>query len=230
MTERKSITTEVMHTNPRRLVPGQSRYQHTFGGPIGDIAPKLANEPIHVLYTLDLQDPLLHFLGIDSPVLPLIFPLTVDGAEISYLCTPDGGVKLLGKKLGPRAKDWPAPNYPAAFPKTPVLVRALGYEEYRTAVFRYQMRYIGWLREDDQKLLKALGDPFTQLGGIQEMPMGEPFSRECPNPGCGGRLWDLASIQGEPVPGVSLWDGYDCLLVYFICTDCRAIHAYPMID
>ena len=113
----------------------------------------------------------------------------------------------------------------------PVLVRELAYEEYRAAVFRYRMGYVGWLRNDDQKLLKALGDPFTQLGGIQEMPMGEPFSRECPDPDCShGFLWELASIQGEPVPGVSLWDGADCLLVYFICTECRAIHAYPMVD
>jgi hypothetical protein len=184
-----------------------------------------------VLYTLDLSDPLLHFLGIHSPVLPLIFPFTVDGASISYLCTSVGGIQLLGPVPGPRARNWPCAGYPAFFPKVPVQVLELSYEEYRTAVFRYRMGYEGWLREDDQKLLESLGDPFTQLGGIQEMPMGEPFSTECPTPKCsGGRLWELASIQDEPVPGVSIWDGADCLLVYFICTGCRAIHAYPMVD
>lgn len=229
--ERKGITKEVMHTNPRRLVAGKSRYKHSFGGPIGDLAPKLASAPIHVLYTLDLSDPLLHFLGIESPILPLIYPFTVDGGDISYMCTPDGGVKLLGKVPGPRAKNWPCAGYPTSFPRMPIQVRALSYDEYRAVVFRYRMGYSRWLRKDDQVLLEALGDPVTQLGGIQEMPMGDPFSRKCPNPKCGGgSLWELASIQDEPVPGVSLWDGADFLLVYFICTDCRAIHAYPMVD
>jgi hypothetical protein len=149
----------------------------------------------------------------------------------SFGDTPVGGVKLLGKVPGPRAKNWPCAGYPASFPRMPVQVRALSYEQYRTVVFRYRMGYQGWLREDDQRVLEELGDPITQLGGIQEMPMGEPFSRKCPNPKCvGGWLWELASIQGEPVPGVSLWDGADCLLVYFICTECRAIHAHPMVD
>ena len=226
---------EALHRNPRLLAAGESPFSHRFGGPIGELAPDLARAPIHVLYSLDLRDPLLGFLGMEGTSLPLIFPMSVDGGTISYLCAKDGGVKLLCRTPGPREPDWPYPNYPIVFAKTPIRVRAFSYEEYRAAVFRYAMGPADWLREDDQQVLKTLGDSYTQLGGIQELPMGPPPIDYCPNPKCHWHrnccgMWALATISNTPVPGVSLWEDADVLLVYSICSDCRAISACPMVD
>lgn len=220
--------------NPRRLVAGKSRsrFKHFFGGTIGAIAPKLARAPIHVLYSLDLRDPLLSFLGVEGKSLPLLFPMTVDGGSISYLATPEGGIKLLGKMPGPRAADWPRPDYPDAFPEMPVQVRELSYEQYRAALFRYQLGPADWLRKDDRALLKALGNSFTQLGGVQERPFGTPFDNDCPNPKCRSPGMNVfASVWNEPVPGVVLWDdGADVLIEFSMCRGCKAISAITMVD
>lgn len=221
--------------NPRRFVVGKSRFDHFFGGPIGDLAPHLARTPLHVLYSLDLRDPLLNFLGVEGERLSLIFPLTVDGGSVSYLCTPDGGIKLLGKAPGPRAKDWPRPDYPDALPKIPLQVRELTYEEYRAAVFAYQIGPADWLRKDDQAILKRMGRHFTQLGGVQELAFGEPFDMNCPNPKCHsykiGGMRVIAGVWNEPLPGVMLWDeGADVQIAYTMCRNCKAISACTMVD
>jgi hypothetical protein len=222
--------------NPRRLVPGKSEYDHWFGGPIGDVAFDLAHAPLHVLFNLDLSDPLLSFLQIEAKRLPLIFPITVDGGDISYAVRPDGGIKLFGKTPGPRAKASPYADYPAAFEKIPVRVLELGYEEYRAALLRYQIGPARWLREDDRKILEDLGSSFTQLGGVQEKPFGDPYDRSCPDPKC--QLHGAATatdifigIRDEPIPGLSLWNaGGEGYIAFSVCRECKAISAQTMID
>ena len=221
--------------NPRRFVAGKSRFNHFFGGAIGDIAPKLASTPLHVLYSLDLRDPLLDFLSVESKRLSLVFPLTVDGGQVSYLCTPDGGINLIGKVPGPRAKGWPRPEYPDALPKIPLQVHELTYEEYRAALFAYKIGPAEWLRKDDQAILKRIGREFTQLGGVQELAFGEPFDMNCPNPKCTSyeqlSMSVFTSIWNEPLPGVVLWyDGADVQISYTMCRNCKAISACTMVD
>jgi hypothetical protein len=221
--------------NPRRFVPGKSKFDHFFGGHIKDIAPDLARLPLHVLYSLDLRDPLLDFLKLKGPRLSLIFPLTVDGGDVSYLCTPQGGIKLLGKKPGPRAADWPRPNYPDALPKIALQVRELEYEEYRAAVFAYQIGPAEWLREDDQAILNRIGRHFTQLGGVLELAFGEPFDMTCPNPKCtrhkDGGMQMLTAVWNQPLPGITLWEeGDDVQIAYTMCRECSAISACTMVD
>jgi hypothetical protein len=222
--------------NPRRVVPGKSEYDHWFGGPIGDVAFDLARAPLHVLFNFDLSDPLLSFLQIDAKRLPLVFPITVDGGEIAYAVRPDGGIKLFGKPPGRRAKDWPYAGYPAAFEKVPVRVLELTYEEYRAALFSYQIGPAHWLRQDDRKILEDLGSSFTQLGGVQKKPFGDPFDRSCPDPKCKLHDSSLATdifmgIHDEPIPGMSVWDANgEGFIAFSLCRECKAIRAQTMID
>ncbi len=218
------------------LAAGESRFKHSFGGPIGAIEAKLARAPLHVLYNLDLRDPLLGWLGLTARMLPLVFPMTVDGGEVSYAVAPAGGIKLFGKVPGPRSADWPGEDYPEFFEQRPVQLRALSYVEYRAATFKYQLGPTEWLRKDDRELIEKLGDPFTQIGGVQELPFGEPFDRSCPNPECAqhehpSAMSVFVSIWNEPLPGITLWyDGADILLVFSICETCKAISATNMCD
>lgn len=222
--------------NPRRLVPGKSAFKHFFGGPIGEVEPKLARAPLHVLFNFDLRDPLLKFLQIDAKRLPLVFPINVDGGNIAYEIKPDGGIKLFGKAPGPRAKDWPYADYPAAFEKTPVKVLELTYDEYRATQFRDQIGPETWLRQDDRDTLQRLGSSFTQLGGVQEKPFGDPSARNCPNPKC--RLHEhpaateiFIGIHDEPIPGLSLWNqNGEGFIAFSICSECKAIAAQTMVD
>ena len=221
--------------NPRRLVPGKSKYDHWFGGPIGEVSFDLARAPLHVLFDLDLGDPLLSFLQIDAKRLPLVFPITVDGGYIDYAVRPDGGIKLFNK-LGRPAKDWPYANYPAAFERVPVQVLELTYEEYRATQLRYQIGPEKWLRDDDREIIERLGPNFVQLGGVQEKPFGDPFDRTCPDPKCRGHDHPIATslfigIHDEPMPGLSLWDaGREGFIAFSMCGECKAIRAHTMID
>jgi len=205
------LSTSDIYKNPRRLVAGDSSFDHAFGGPFSVLDKKYGNLPFHLLFDLDLRDPLLSFLSLnkDAERLPFIFPLCSDGADIAYEVLPNGAVKLLGKRTYRPTKKWPYQNYPTYFKRVPVNVVPYSYEEYRAAIFSYAVGPHN-LRKDDQNLLRAIGRGVTQLGGVQELPFGEPQRLYCPNPGC---YWHenccsmrpLASMWNSPMPGVNLW-------------------------
>jgi hypothetical protein len=221
--------------NPNRVVGGRSGFDHAFGGHFASLVPGLGSVPLHLLFDLDLRDPCLAFLGLEGSRLPLVFPLTVAGADIAYRVKPNGAVEILGaRKLKPE-DDWPYPNYPEYFERVPASVIPLSYEEHRAVVFQHALGPRDSLREDDQRTLAEFSNPFTQLGGVQELPFGDP-ALYCPNPRC---FWHknlcgmaaVISIWNSPIPGISLWgDDADVVIVYSICTDCRAIYATSMCD
>ncbi len=231
------LSTADIYNNPRRLIAGASEYDHAFGGVLNVRDQKAGSVPFHLLFDLDLRDPLLSFLKLDGAQrLPFIFPLCYDGADIAYRVKPDGAVELLkGKKLV-YAKDWPYPNYPKYFERVPVSIVPLSYEEYRAAVFRYAIGSEELLRQDDQDLLRSIGNRFTQLGGVQELPFGEPQPLYCPNPACYWHqnccsMTPIASLWNSPIPGVNLWgNDADVLILYYMCSDCKAIYACNMCD
>lgn len=230
------VNTADLYNNPRRLIVGDSEYNHAFGGPFNALGREVGPVPFHLLFDLDLRDPLLMFLKLNGDRLPFIFPLCYDGADIAYKVTPNGAIEFLGKKKLVYAKDWPYPNYPKYFERVPVSIVPLSYEEHRAAVFRYAIGSEKWLREDDQDLIRSIGSKFTQLGGVQELPFGEPQPLYCPDPACYWHqnccsMTPLASIWNSPIPGVNLWgDDADVLIVYFMCNDCGAIYACSMCD
>jgi hypothetical protein len=229
------LSTLDINLNPRRLVVGRSKFDHAFGGMFGVLDPKVGNAPLHLLFDLDLRDPSLAFLGLEASRLPLLFPLTADCGDIAYRVKRNGAVELFGTKKLKRAKDWPYQNYPESFERVPVSVVPLSYEEHRAAVFQHSLGPPDLLDKRDQELLSALGGSFTQLGGIQELPFGDP-TLHCPNPDC---YWHknlcsmraFVSIWNSPVPGLLLWgEDADVVIVYFLCTDCRSLYATAMCD
>ncbi len=230
------LSRSAIHNSPRRLVPGESAFNHAFGGPFGVFGKNAGQVSFHLLFDLDLRDPLLSFLELPNfERLPLIFPLCYDGADVSYKIKPNGAVELLGKGEYSYTRDWPYADYPSHFPRVPVTVVPYSYEEYRAAVFSYA---VGphLLRDDDKDLIDAIGAGVTQLGGIQELPFGDPASLLCPNPACYWHtnccsMFPLATIWNSPIPGIEIWgDGADVMIGYFMCNDCRSVYATTMCD
>ena len=115
-------------------------------------------------------------------------------------------------------------------------MRELTYAEHRAAIMQYQIGPTDWLGEDDQALLAGLGSGFTQLGGVQEQPFGEPYpAHGCPNPRCPRTqrigMDVFVSVWNHPVPGVTLWEeGEDVVIEFSICETCKAIIAHTMVD
>src|SRR5580765_7609922 len=112
-----------------RLVPGPAGdYIHWFGGPPahnGAIPPG-REHPVHLLYDLDLRDPVLglasRFPGVSR--LPLYNALQYNCCEMIYRVVADDAIEIIA--MGYRdVPDWypdhPFDGYPSAFPRTPII-------------------------------------------------------------------------------------------------------------
>jgi hypothetical protein len=221
-----------------RLIPGEtSAYGHSFGGPamhkgahFGD-----AQRPLQLLYCLNLSDPALDINRPDEDVdvLPLYYGFQFDGCRFGYLTTSNDSIRVFSDKQA-FIRDFPYPEYPAVFPKTPVRIEPLAYDDIKTLIMAHVLYQEGdWsftrMSDADRNLLMGWGYPFTQVGDFHRLTQGSPDS-PCPNPSCNsygrrGAMKVFATVWNRPIPGLSLWgdEGDFVELVYEQCHDCGAI-------
>jgi hypothetical protein len=232
---------EVIEHPLRVIADGKGPYKHTFGGDrvVRGLPSKDGKPLVHLLYDLDLSDPVLGFLEMDCVRLPLLYPFSYDGADLAYRVKSEGEVELLAPLKGKPSPGWPYPNYPRVFKPVPVSLDPIPYEVHKTLAFAYEvtsdMEYAERLSPEDRKLLDKLGHPFTQIGGILNLPWGAP-DVQCPNAACRyhtmGAMDYLATVREAPIPGVSLWGewGISVIIVYQICSECRSIYVSNTCD
>lgn len=223
----------------------KSAYGHFFGGPALHQAARFkgARSPLHLVYCFNLADPALgaikHVEGLTS--FPLYHGFQFDGCRFGYLVEADDRLTIFS---GPQkfVADFPYEGYPEVFPKTPVRAQPIAYEDQKCLTLAHADAggaddNLERLSASDQRRLRSLGYPFTQIGGPQPLMQGSPNSR-CPNPACWAHSHNqpmhvIATVWDEPVPGVNLWieEGGDYVeLVYEQCSICSAIYVTNQCD
>ena len=116
-----------------RVVPGEdSEYRHWFGGdPIHEGARfRGAENLLHLVYCLNLSDPALTAVTKIPGVqwLPLYFGFKFDACQFGYLVQSDNRIEVF-HDTQQFVDDFPYEKYPPVFPRTPVRMEPLGYEE-----------------------------------------------------------------------------------------------------
>ena len=197
-----------------RVVPGEdSEYKHYFGGdPIHEGAKfRGAENPLHLVYCLNLADPALAAITKIPSVqwLPLYFGFQFDACQFGYLVQSDNRIDVY-HDTQQFVDDFPYENYPPVFPRTPVRMEPLGYEEKKILAFAHLLTEdcdfdLEQMSETDRDLLRSWGYPFTQIGGFQRLMQGPPSS-PCPNPSCelhgqAGAMGVLATVWNHPIRG-----------------------------
>lgn len=237
---------------------GQSRHEHTFGGPHdrkGTSREDCNGILIHLLHRLDLTDPAIPFAIPGVRWLPFYYCFDFRANDLGYRLISDEELVTFFPKDDPNVTDheeWPGEDYPLEFPKSSIKIVNNDYDPtdledaYRWAgVFG-----IGKLSKRDQAAAKKrvaelmdgldLGVPATEKDFDEALSspfmQGRPDS-PCLNPKCSNRnkkrlLSPIALMPAEPVKGVHTfgrWGG-GVQLVFLICPKCYTIRVSNQCD
>ena len=224
-----------------RVVPDVAGpFQHTFGGTPTHrgIKPRGSSQPLHLLYTFDMKDPLVPIRMRGVRYLPLYYGFVYNAGAVGYRVVSDDEIQILYMETKRVEPDFPYENYPGEFPEVPVSLTPISYEDHKTLVYYLECEDYGLkkhLSEADKTFLKETHYPFTQLGGIQRMWQGVPQA-PCPDKKCECHKYDFylevfAVVWNRPVPNVYLWDNdrstrdnLESQVIFQICPECRAIY------
>jgi hypothetical protein len=233
---------------------GRGRYRHSFGGPPrhAGITPEGGTEPLHLVYTLDLNDPRLGITFPRTRKLPLYYGFVYDGGGVSYQVISEEEIQIVKMESLTSFENYPYKKYPAEFPRHSVSLRRLPFnpkeiedvQEY-SGVFGFD-----WVAKEDrsemyQALVQELKHRYDheQLRPPQTLSemtrfFYRPFAQGrpapfCPNSKCprynrGKPMLVLAVIEGEPIRGIHLWgkDNDDVWIIFLICPRCHTIQSY----
>jgi hypothetical protein len=222
------------HVGPTvKIASGAGEYQHRFGGqPQHTIRGVHADAThVHCLYLLDCHDPDLPSVIRGRRWLPLYYPLFNNACDFAYQIHSDTEIEIHLVSDGPE-NDFPCEDYPASLPEHAVHIQPLTYEQEKTLVYYFNAEFelsSDCVSSADKEFVRALGYPFTQIGGIQYMTQGRP-ERECPNPKCEyHKFSNMHTIFGvvwnNPVPDFQIWGEYGDFsqLIFQICPKCPTI-------
>lgn len=230
--------------HPLRVIAGRrGSHPHFFGcdREIRGLVPPGSSAPLHILYDLDLSDPALEYLSLDSSDrLLLVYPFRYNLADLAYRMRSSQEIEILTPFKYAAEDDWPYKNYPVSFDPVPVEVERLSYDTHKTLAFAYavtsDLQFPERLVDRDRELLARLGVPFTQIGGVQNLPYGVPEVC-CPNPKCeyhgkGRTMEVMATVRNSPVPGMTLWgeNGGGVIIIYQMCVVCQSIYVCNVCD
>lgn len=227
-----------------KLVCGDpGKYGHSFGGDFryAGTIPESCAMPVHLLFRLDLSDPVVPFrLDTEFRYLPFFFPFSYDASPMSYRVLSDNAIEILSLENSEYIVDCPYPGFPQFFDLVPVRVEPVAYEEQRDLVmagFLYQHSSIrSAIPSDELQRLGRFHHPYARIGHVHDrlqLPRGEP----CPNLACENHtvrfcLDTIATIPEKPFRDLDLWqaDGPTVQIVYEICSLCGSIRTYSTYD
>jgi|GEM_PF-1425214 len=231
----------VMNNIARAVVGADKTYAHMFGGVPrhAGVIPKGCQQPLHLLYTLDTSDPLCPISIPSIRYLPLYYGFPYNAGALGYKVISENEIQILHMESKSIVEDFPYPNYPDAFPETPISLLPISYEEHKTLVYimacdDYHVEDI-YIQQADHDFIQRSQYPFTQFGGIQRLWQGAP-EEPCPNGKCENHeisnfMEIFAVIWNQPVPGVYLWDNdpefrdmVEVQTIFQICPLCHAIY------
>ena len=222
-----------------RIEVGSAGYEHYFGGAnrYEGMTPFRDAPPLHLLYDLDANDPLMPVRIPGISRLPLCFGFAYNASAVAYRMESDLAVKLLYVEDTSCLDGYPYDPYPSQFEQVKVRLYPLSYEQHKLLVYYMSLADSSseeLLSDEDATWLQQVHYPFTQLGGVHRMWQGVPHAtchnQECDNYDLSCGLKVFAVVWNNPVPGVALWDpdvedGGDSQIIYQICPDCHTIHA-----
>src|SRR6266852_5867761 len=103
----------------------RDRFGHTFGGASkhDGVLPKGGKQPLHLLYSLNMDDPKV---GVRIPAvrwLPLYHGFVYDGCGLGYRVVSDSKIEILHLDSPLKIpKEFPYKDYPSAFPQFSVKI------------------------------------------------------------------------------------------------------------
>lgn len=224
-----------------RVIPGRpDDSNHWFGGSSSrrGVRPKGCLVDLHLVFDFDTHDPLFPVKLPNARRLPVYYGFPYNGGAVGYSVVSDEEIVVHYMQTKKAEEGFPFEEFPSVFPRIPVRLEELEYEDQKILAFNYfvsQPQSGLVLAPDDKRRLKDLNYPFTQLGGVhvmwQDIPVAECPNTKCPTRSTRPRMDVFAVIWNKPVPGVFLWDnsqeysdGCDVQLICQICRECHAIH------
>jgi hypothetical protein len=229
-----------------RPIEVSSTYKHSLGGAPSEydmhfIGPAV---PMHLIYRLDLADPLIDISLPNVRWLPLCYGFGFGGARTTYLARSDSHVVTIEPANVGFDPDFPYEKYPLRFSQHAVSFAQAAYDPTdvddalrlagvfgldrlspagrKTAIAR--LEEFGFFEEIDayemtkDEFLDTCGFPFEQ---------GTPET-DCQNPDCAyfrkaDSLVVIGMIEGDPADDISLWGEPGIQLIFQKCNHCNCI-------
>jgi hypothetical protein len=211
-------------------------YRHFFGGPpkMAEPDPFSVEGPAHLLYDIDLADPLIPSLplkGIER--LLLVYPFRYEGAALNYQITPNGSIAgILRSKNHEPTIGWPYHGYPVSFPRIPVSMQTIADGTTIKAEPTMPPLIFGdFLARPNGSGRGVTIDTIPNLSAVVEAE-GTCQSAACIERQSGAQTRLIAAIPNNPVPGLSLWGELEAYVwvIYEVCPDCGTITTYNICD
>ena len=218
-----------------------SEHLHTFGGHFHDfeISSKNAPMPLHLIYRLDLRDPLVPVSIPKTDFLPLLQCFRY-GTECSYLVHSDTEIELISP--GEQEYYFPPWEAPESFPRqttsfTPKPFDPLNAndvmdwkgvfgwdeltgEERKRALIMARER--SWLTEED-----CVDEDWTyedKIGCMYHPPFAQASpNNSCSNPDCSNDRLQVIALQDEAVSAELIWPDEYVQTIWELCRSCHSI-------
>src|SRR5262249_17976075 len=118
-----------------KLVEGNpGKYQHSFGGDFryDGLVPDGCPMPVHLLFRLDLADPVLPFrIDADFRFLPFFYAFRYEASPMSYRVLSDTELEILSLDRDEYTPDFPYPEFPPYLDFFSMNLVPISYEEQR---------------------------------------------------------------------------------------------------
>ena len=222
-------------------IGSRSEHAHTFGGHSRDFQLEFVNAPLplHLIYCLDLRDPLLPFTLPGCNFLPLLYSFNY-GTECCYQVVSDTKIVLLHpsetENLYP---PWAAPEF---FPIQSTSFSPKSYDPTNADDVMNWKGVFGWDglggHERDRALELAkerssltiedgLDDDWTYADVISSM-YDPPFAQSkpahsCENPDCTHDQLQVIALQDHVVPSELIWPDKNVQTIWEMCNSCLCI-------
>jgi hypothetical protein len=203
-----------------RVVEGADKYNHKFGGDNWKVPVcKLCNEPMHQIFTFDLEDPRLSDIKIEAlKEIPLISCLNCSTSwdiQIFKLNPQNKSIEIIRQD---NTENWVSDDenkIPSPLPNIKMLLEEMKQDDIPTDIVKYEeaIELLG-----SEYLCRILGDPLYAQ---------DPLDRECPI--CKKEMHYVATVSGEAyfnsfnlIKEVDFTIG-EMWLYFMLCKDCLTI-------
>ena len=231
--------------NPKSRVEGsigtESKSTHTFGGQTSDFDIVLADAPLplHLIYRIDVRDPLVPFWLPGVRYLPLLYCFNY-GTECCYQVLSDTNIKLLHPcKKAKYFPPWEAPN---SFPRLALSFSQQPYDPTNADDVLNWKGIFGWdeLTENERERaldlvrertsLTADDGPeadWTYADAIRSM-YHPPFAQSkpynsCGHPDCEDSQLRVIALQDNVEESEMIWPDPGVQTIWEMCSSCRCI-------
>lgn len=171
-----------------RVVEGIDKYNHSFGGDTWNVPMcKLCNEPIHQIFTFDLEDPRLKDINVEGlKDIPLVSCLNCSTSWATQLFKLNPSDKLIEIIRQDDTESWvqdEEDKIPVPLPHIKMLLKDMIKEDIPTDIDTYDqaIELFG-----SEYLCRILGQPLYAQ---------EPLDKECPI--CKKEMNYVATVSGE---------------------------------